>query len=491
MMTAFSNKIIVFVVSLLMVTSIVLGIDCDYFEYSYDKSKFETSPAIPCNLCLTVQNIETNQTFSYKYECNKNNNTVHVNTYMDNKCHIFLATQSFNAYIHTNNNVSSNNICEYKLFKLFANETKDIFCNDQNEYGYFEFALVSQCYRPIIDRDDGFSCKLDSADCNTIIFRYFETSDCTGLGDWLYTCKIDSSFPFNVSNKWTNDIVPICVENSTLGLSFLYVVIPIVILLFIICVPWQRCRAGPYKPFLCKCHIPLELTDSNPSFVFDSNEYKVTEQEIVDLKLKPELSNKYYKIKIDENKKIKYFKYWKLYSCYCCDCEHEKKSQIQKQVVITDKELIILKEGEEEAEHIPFEHIVKIGRTRKDCVLSYFNLETIYFEILKDIFSPYLGNKFYYLHSVSPHPQHIANLIYSNEHCQHFTHRPMKKLVGCPLSIQIPLLFIYSFILSLLFYVSVLYTYNVQNKMFIGHILSILCGVNVFVYIMLIIRNGR
>eukprot|EP01084_Bolivina_argentea_P270725 460409_1 len=105
-MSTFSNKIMVFVIWLSITTSVLLAINCDYFEYSYD------TPAIPCNLCLMVQKIETNETYSYKYECNNSNNTVYINTYMDNKCNIISTTQSLNAYIYNNNN--NNNICEYK-----------------------------------------------------------------------------------------------------------------------------------------------------------------------------------------------------------------------------------------------------------------------------------------------------------------------------------------------------------------------------------------
>eukprot|EP01084_Bolivina_argentea_P200917 343487_1 len=112
---------------------------------------------------------------------------------------------------------------------------------------------------------------------------------------------------------------------------------------------------------------------------------------------------------MDHNKKMLYFKCWNCYSCYCCLCDkcgHRKYSQTPEQAVITDKELIILK-GDKEPDYIPFECIVKIGHKRKNCILSYLNLETVYFKLFRDINTPYLGNEFYYLHSVSPHPQEI------------------------------------------------------------------------------------
>ncbi len=82
----------------------------------------------------------------------------------------------------------------------------------------------------------------------------------------------------------------------------------------------------------------MEISDSNSLFIFDSNEYKLNEKEIIDLKLKPQLSNKYYKIKIDQNKKMVYWKWWNCYSGYWwCgddDLKHREKTQKQQQVKI-------------------------------------------------------------------------------------------------------------------------------------------------------------
>eukprot|EP01084_Bolivina_argentea_P200918 343488_1 len=117
---------------------------------------------------------------------------------------------------------------------------------------------------------------------------------------------------------------------------------------------------------------------------------------------------------MDHNKKMLYFKCWNCYSCYCCCSDgccvinginHREETQKQQPAIITDKDLIILTKEDKEPKRIPFESIVKIGYMRNNCILSCLNLETVYFEIFKDLNAPYLGNEFYYLPSVSPHPQ--------------------------------------------------------------------------------------